>query len=69
MVDINDVCTCYGSFILFGTDILLTKVHLEFVLAIKVIVIVDDDLDRCGRTDNSSHFCNTCYSMIVKKKI
>lgn len=47
----------------------ISKIHLEFVSAIEVAVIVDDDLNYCGRTDNNSHFCNTCYSIIVKKQI
>lgn len=69
IADTNDVCTCYGLFIPFGTGTLLTKAHPEFVSAIEAAVIVDDDLDCCGRTDNGSHFCNSCYGMIVEKKI
>ncbi len=69
IADTNDVCTCCGLFIPFGTGTLLTKIHPEFVSAIEVAVIVDDDLDYCGRTDNSSHFCNTCYSIIIEKQI
>ncbi len=38
-------------------------------MAIEAAIIVDDDLDYCGRTDNSSHFCNTCYGMIDEKQI
>lgn len=48
---------------------MLTKVHSEFVLAIKATVIFNDDLDYCGYTNNSSHFCNTCYGIIVEKQI
>lgn len=48
---------------------MLTKVHLEFVSAIKAAAIVDDNHDCCKRTNNSFHVCNTCYSMIVEKSI
>ena len=61
----NDVYICCDLFIPFGIGILLTKGHPKFVLAIKAAVIVHDDLDYCGRIDNSSHFCNTYYAMIV----
>ncbi len=54
---------------MFGTGTLLTKVHLEFVLAIEAVIIVNNDLNCCGHIDNSSHFCNTYYGMIVKKQI
>ncbi len=69
IADINDICACCGLFILFVTGTLLIKANPEFVLAIKAAVIVDDDLDNCGRTDNNSHFCNTCYGIIVEKQI
>lgn len=36
---------------------------------IEATIIVDDNLDCSRRTDNSSHFSNTCYGMIVKKQI
>ncbi len=68
IADTNDVCTCCGLFIPFGTGTLMTKVHPEFILAIKVAVIVDNDFDYCGRIDNSSYFYNTCYGMIVEKQ-
>lgn len=54
---------------MFGTSTLLTKVHLEFILAIEAAIIVNDYLDYCGHINNSSHFCNIYYSMIVEKKI
>lgn len=31
--------------------------------------MVDNNLDYCGYTDNSFHFSNTYYSIIVKKPI
>lgn len=67
IADTNDVYACYSLFIPFGIGILLTKIHLEFVSAMEAAIIVDDDLDYCGHNDNSSHFYNTCYSMIVEK--
>lgn len=67
IVDKNNVCVCYNWFILFRTCILLTKVHPEFVLAIQVAVIVDDDLDCYRYINNSSHFSNSCYGMTVQK--
>ncbi len=35
IVDTNNVCACYNLFILFETDILLTKIYSKFVLNIK----------------------------------
>ena len=69
IIDTNDVCACCDLFIPFGTCTLLTKIHSEFVSVIEAAVIVDDNLDCCRRTDNSSHFCNTYYVMIVNKQI
>ncbi len=69
ILDINNVCACCGLFIPFEINTLLTKVHLEFVSAIKAAIIVNDDLDYYKRTDNSSYFYNTCYGMIVEKQI
>lgn len=51
-----------GLFILFEASILLTKVY------IKATVINNNNLDCYGHTNNSFHFCKSCYSMIVKKK-
>ena len=65
IADTNNICAYYGLFIPFGTGTLLTKVHSEFVLAIETAIIVDDNLDYCKHTDNSSHFCNNYYAMIV----
>lgn len=69
IVDTNDVCTCSSVFIPFRTSTLLIKEHSELVSVIKVSVIVDDDLDRYGHTNNNSHFCNFYYNMIIEKKI
>lgn len=38
-------------------------------MAIKAIVIVNNNLEYYKHTDNSSHFYNTYYGMIVKKQI
>ena len=48
---------------------LLTRVHPEFISAIEASVIVEDDLDYCGSTDNGFQFCKSCYCMIIEKKI
>lgn len=69
IININNVCTCCNLFILFGTSILLTKIHSEFILVIEAAIIVNDDLNYCGRADNRFHFCNFCYDMIIEKKI
>lgn len=65
----NNVCAYCNLFIPFETDILLTKVYLEFVLAIEAAVIVNNDPDCYERTDNNFHFCNICYDIIVEKQI
>ncbi len=69
IADTNDVYVCCDFFISFRYDTLLIKVHPEFVLAIEAAVIVDNDLDCFRCTDNSSHFYNICYSIIVEKQI
>lgn len=37
IIDTNDIYAYYSLFIPFGTDTLLTKVYLKFVLAIKLL--------------------------------
>lgn len=69
IADTNDVFACYGLYILFQGGIMLIRVYLEFVSVIKVAVIIKDDLDYYGYTDNSSYFCKSYYDMIFKKKI
>lgn len=69
IININDISIYCNLFILFGTSILLIKIHLEFLFAIKVAIIVNNSLDCYGHTDNSAYFYNTCYDMIVKKQI
>lgn len=54
--DTNDVCTYCGLFILFGTSIFLTRVYPEFVSVIKTALIVNDDLNCYGCTNNNFHF-------------
>lgn len=67
IADTNDVYTCCNLFIPFGIGTLLTKIHPKFVLATEAAIIIDNDLDYRGHTDNNSHFCNTYYGMIVEK--
>lgn len=69
IADTNNVCACYNFFILFGANIILTRVYSDFVSAIKAAIIVKKDFDCCGRINASSYFCKFCYSIIVKKKI
>ncbi len=65
----NDVYAFFSSFIPFGAGNLLTKIHLEIIFTIKAAVIVKDDLDHCGYSDNSFNFYKSCYDIIVEKKI
>ena len=69
IADRNDICACCDLLIVFGTGSLLTRVHPEFVSDIEAGVIVEDDLDCCGCTDNSFQFYKSCYGMIIEKKI
>lgn len=69
IADTNNVCACYGLLIVFGTGSLLTRLYPEFVSAIEAGVIVEDDLDCCGYTDNGFQFCKSCYGIIIEKKI
>lgn len=48
---------------------MLTKVYSDFLSAIKVVVIVKDDLDYCGGNNTISHFCKSYYVIVVEKKI
>lgn len=54
---------------MFKTSFLLTKIYPEFVFAIKSDVIVEDNFNYYGYTNNSFQFCKSCYSMIILKKI
>lgn len=69
IANINDVCAYCGLFIPLGASILPTKVYLDFVLAIKAIIIGDDNLNYCRHINNGFHSCKFYYGMIVKKKI
>lgn len=69
IVGINNVYAYYDLFILFRVNILLIKIYPDFVIAIKAVIIVNDNLDYCGRIDNSSHFYKFCYDIIVEKMI
>ena len=68
-MDANDVYTYCGLIIPFGANTLLTKVYLKFLLTKNVVVIVSNEFDCCKYTDNSSHFCKSCYCIIAEKKI
>lgn len=69
ILDINDVCICCSLFILFGFNTWLTKVYLDFIMAMEAAVIAIDNLDHYRHTNNDSHFSKSYYSMIVEKMI
>lgn len=69
IADTNDVYACCSLFMSLETSTLLTKVYPEFVSAIEAAIIVNDNFNCCGRTDYSSHFCNTYYDMIIGEQI
>ena len=69
IADTSNVCACCGLFIPFEASTLLTRVHPEFVPAIKAIVIVKDNLDCYKRINNGSHLYKSYYCMIVEEKI
>lgn len=69
ITDINNICIHCRLFILFKAGILLTKIYPDFVLAIKTIIIVNNDLEYYRYTDNSSYFCKSYYNIIVEKKL
>ena len=58
-----------GLFIIFKTNILLTKVYLEFVLAIKTAIIINNNFYHCGGINNCVYFYNYYYNKIFEKKI
>lgn len=69
IIDTNNVYAYYGFFILFKADTLLTKIYIELVLAIKVMVIINLYFEYYGNNKNNFHFYNFSYSMIVGKKM
>lgn len=69
IVNTNDVYIGYSLFIVIRASTLLFIVQLDFVLAIKAAVIVDDNLNYYGQTNNSFKFCKSYQDMIIKKKI
>ena len=69
IADTSNIYVYCGLFILFEAGILLTKIYPEFVSTREAAVIVKDDFDCCGRTDNGFHFCKSCYNIIIKEKI
>lgn len=47
----------------------MSKIYLNFVLAIEAAVIINNNHDYFAYIDNRSHFCKSFYYMIVEKKI
>lgn len=69
IIDTNNICIYYSLFILFVVDIFLIEIYLKFVLAIKTIFIINNNLDYCKHINNSSYFCKSYYSIIDEKNI
>lgn len=69
IADINNICICYGLFILFRAGTILTRVNPNFISAIETAIIIKDDLNCYKHLDYSSYFCKFCYAMVVEKKI
>lgn len=69
IIGTNDICACYGLFILFEAGTLLPKVYPDMVLAIEDIIIADNNLDYYRRIDNGFHFYKSSYSITIEKKI
>ena len=65
----NDVCVSCGLFISFGAGTVLTKVHPVFTFAVEAAIIIKDEFDCYGYSDAGFHFCESCYTMVVEKKI
>ena len=65
----DNVYTCYDLFILFKTDTILTKIYPDFISAIKTAIIDKDNLKYCRHINAGSHFCNSCFIIVVEKKI
>lgn len=68
ITDTNNIRTYCSLFIPFRADTILTKVYLDFIFAIKIAIIVKDDLDYYRYFDSSSHFCKFCCTMLLKKR-
>lgn len=66
---INDINICCFYLILSWTSILLTKIYPDFVLAIRVSVLANNDFNYCRFTNNFYYFCNSGDDMIIKPKI
>lgn len=65
----NDISIHCNLYISFWANILLTRLDLNFIFSIEVVIIVEDNFDSCGYIDNSFHFSNSYYIMIIGKKI
>lgn len=69
IADTNNIYACCDLFILFGADIILTKIHFDFISAIEAAIIVKNNLDCCRYIDIGSYFCKFCYVIVIEKKI
>ena len=69
IIEKEDIYACCSLFILFRANIMLIKIHPCYLLAMKVDAIVKNNLDSYGNINADSHFCKSCYTILVKKKI
>lgn len=69
IIDRNIICICYNLCILFEASILLMKVYPKFLSVMKAAIIVKNNFDYYGNTNNNFYICKSCYSMIVERKI
>ena len=68
IADTNNIYACYSLFILFKTNTILTKIYPNFVFAIKIAIIVKDNLEYYGFINTGSHFYQFCYTIAIEKK-
>lgn len=69
IISTNNICVCYNLYIPFKDYTMLIRSFYHFISAIKRVVIVENDIDYCKFVDIDSHFCKSCYKMVIKKKI
>lgn len=69
ILEIKNIYTYYGFYILFGAYTLLTRIYLKFIFAMKALLIEKYNLDFCRYTNNRSYFGKFCYDINVERKI
>lgn len=68
IINTNNIYIYYGLFILFRADILLLKVHLNFVSAIKATIIANNNLDFTKVLTMAHISANLIISCLFKKR-